>query len=185
MRTTFNDVEEATGGVEQLPCGGYVMKILRAEDDAKGEFVKVSFDVAEGEFKDFFATAPDWAHETRIYYKGGAAAMFKRFYMNVSRDNADFDLAAFEANPAYVGLFDGKLFGAVVGLYKYIGQDGKPREKTEIARTLLASDVRAGKFSPAKDRLSKDREAFEKNSAAASSTPTGEVDATYTSDVPF
>lgn len=42
---------------ERLPVGGYVLKILDAEElkNDYGKTLKISFDIAEGDFKDFFA----------------------------------------------------------------------------------------------------------------------------------
>ena len=42
---------------EPLPAGGYIAKILNAEvkEYTWGEVLVVSFDIAEGEYKDFFA----------------------------------------------------------------------------------------------------------------------------------
>ena len=42
---------------EKLPVGGYVLKIMDAEEVnyTWGTVLKISFDIAEGEYKDFFA----------------------------------------------------------------------------------------------------------------------------------
>lgn len=165
MLETFNNVEESTGGFKRLPVGGYVCKIIDAIDDPKNEFVKIIFDIAEGEHKGFFADDPEWTHTTRVYYKGGAAGMYKRFYMNLSRDNASFDLATYEQTPTYVGMFKNLLFGAVFREYKYIGQDGTPKTLVEIGNTCRVDDIRKNKFEEIEPRVSKEREAYEKELA--------------------
>lgn len=80
MIPRFNnyDAVKAYTETQQLPKGGYVLKVLAAELEttSKGGYaVKISFDVAEGLFKDFFKvqykenTSEDkkWKGVTRIY----------------------------------------------------------------------------------------------------------------------
>ena len=54
----FNDYEttQAYGDYQQLPKGGYVLKILGVElcTNKIGQYVKISCDVAEGEYAGFF-----------------------------------------------------------------------------------------------------------------------------------
>lgn len=58
---------------EKLPAGGYVLNILEAADG--GDHIELQFDIAEGNFKDFFAnqyknsTLDDkkWKGRTRIW----------------------------------------------------------------------------------------------------------------------
>ena len=48
--------KKASGGRELLPAGGYIAKILNAEEVKYewGKVIVISFDIAEGEYKDFF-----------------------------------------------------------------------------------------------------------------------------------
>ena len=54
----FNDYEttQAYGDYQQLPKGGYVLKVLGVElcTNKIGQYVKISCDVAEGEYAGFF-----------------------------------------------------------------------------------------------------------------------------------
>lgn len=55
----FNGFEAKKSGTrEKLPAGGYIAKILNAEvvDYSWGSVLLISFDIAEGEHKDFFKT---------------------------------------------------------------------------------------------------------------------------------
>ena len=61
MIPRFNNFEakkSASGGREILPAGGYVCKILKGEVLSYdwGAKLILSFDITEGEFKDFFKT---------------------------------------------------------------------------------------------------------------------------------
>ena len=51
------DNTKAYGDIPVLPKGGYVLKIMGAEvcENRNGQYIKISCDVAEGEYKDFFA----------------------------------------------------------------------------------------------------------------------------------
>ena len=51
------EIKKSVGASEPLPAGGYVAKILNAkvEEYSWGEVLVISFDVAEGEYKDFFS----------------------------------------------------------------------------------------------------------------------------------
>ena len=55
----FNDYEttQAYQDYQQLPKGGYVLKILNAEvcENSIGQYIKISCDIAEGEYAGFFA----------------------------------------------------------------------------------------------------------------------------------
>ena len=55
----FGDYEktQAYGDYEALPKGGYVVKILGAEvcNNSVGQYVKISCDIAEGEYAGFYA----------------------------------------------------------------------------------------------------------------------------------
>ena len=51
------EIKNSVGANEPLPAGGYVAKVLTAivEDYSWGEVLVISFDIAEGEYKDFFS----------------------------------------------------------------------------------------------------------------------------------
>ena len=52
------EIKRNASSSEPLPAGGYVAKIMNAEvkEYSWGEVLVISFDIAEGEYKDFFAT---------------------------------------------------------------------------------------------------------------------------------
>ena len=53
----FGDYEKtkAYGDIQALPKGGYVLKIMDAVicENRNGQYIKISCDVAEGEYRDF------------------------------------------------------------------------------------------------------------------------------------
>ena len=44
---------KASGEFDQLKPGGYIGVLYKAEDESEKEYLKVSFDIAEGEFGKF------------------------------------------------------------------------------------------------------------------------------------
>ena len=63
----FQNVKEAGGAIENLPAGGYVCTIMKCVEEKNrnnnGTHLTIQFDVAEGEYKDWFAK--DWKNQTR------------------------------------------------------------------------------------------------------------------------
>ena len=51
------EIKKSVSASEPLPAGGYVAKILNAkvEEHSWSEVLVISFDIAEGEYKDFFS----------------------------------------------------------------------------------------------------------------------------------
>ena len=51
------EIKKSVGASEPLPAGGYVAKILNAKEEeySWGEVLVISFDIAEGAYKDFFS----------------------------------------------------------------------------------------------------------------------------------
>lgn len=75
MITQFNGFEEAKKaaqrkGTPKLPAGPYVCKILNTKNEAEKGFLKVQFDVAEGEYKDFFTKAYKESTDENKKFKG-------------------------------------------------------------------------------------------------------------------
>ena len=56
---SFGDYDKTQGyqDREELPVGAYIMKIMGAEvaENKVGQYVKISMDIAEGQYKDFYA----------------------------------------------------------------------------------------------------------------------------------
>lgn len=79
---TSYDKVEAYKDVEKLPVGGYVCKILNAEEVEYdwGNVLAISFDIAEGEYKDYYKN--NYASQTQEDKK------WKGIYrMNVPKDD--------------------------------------------------------------------------------------------------
>ena len=150
----WNEVEEAKG-FEKLPAGGYVCGITAVEDVPDKEYLKFEFDIAEGEYKNYY----------RGLYenKGFWAASFIKSYKEKARGFFKKMLTAFEnSNKGFVFNNDEKALkrkkiGLVLGYEEYLGNDNKVKERLIVVDFLSAEDISKGNFAiPELKRLSDD-----------------------------
>lgn len=94
-KVDLTNVQEA-GESRRLPAGAYICKITTVTDIPEKEYLKVAFDIDQGEYKGYYAEIrknhPDWEW-VGLYvksYKPAALPMFKRFCSAVSRSNGNF-----------------------------------------------------------------------------------------------
>lgn len=160
--------EKPTAGKEQLPTGGYIAKILEAKEVpySWGNVLVVSFDITEGEHKDFFNK--DYAANTNEDKKWRGTCR-----LNVPKDDGSeqdgwtkntFNNAmyAIEAsNKGYTWNWDektlkGKAIGVLFRNFEW-EMNGKTGWSTECGMLLAVDDVRNGKFKPMKDKPLKNK----------------------------
>ena len=181
----FEAKKSASGGREILPAGGYVCKILKAEVQTFewGNKLVLSFDISEGEQRDFFKTdynsQPDdrkkWRGVWRINLPSGDGSQ-----QDTWKQNAINNLAACmqDSNPGYVWDWDEtKLKGKALGiLFREFEWEMEDRNgvSTEAYSCTDIDSVRAGKF-----KISKRRELKHKATAPAPTPVTDD------SDLPF
>lgn len=141
-----------------LPKGAYVCKIIRAVEvqnaSGNGTHIEIGFDIAEGEYKDFYRKAFDANTNEDKKWPQDA-----RYYLNVPTDNAKewqiqqwdtFWTNVEDSNPGYV--FDGegdKLNGKLFGGLFHIEQseyNGNIYDHTRLKWTRAADDIRNGKY---------------------------------------
>ena len=149
---------------EQLPKGAYILEILNAEvgENQYGQYVKISCDVAEGEYKNYF----------RNDYKSQQAEDKKwhcNYLLNVPNESGtDRDewtarrfktvIAAIEdSNPNYhfdwdESKFKGKKVGGLFNIREYQKNNGEIGEVTNLAQLCAVELVRSGKARIPKDK---------------------------------
>lgn len=150
---------------EILPKGAYVCKIMDLEEvtyknGKRG--IKISFDIAEGEYKDFYAeqyrksTSEDkhWSYDA-VYYISipfdGCEAYIQTnwdtFWADIEDSNNGF---VFDGDEKKV---KGKVFGGVFRI-EQTEYNGNVYDHTRLAGTRVAQDVRDGKVTKLpKDKL--------------------------------
>ena len=151
------EAKKSGGAREILPAGGYVAKVLdsREVEYSWGKVILVSFDIAEGQYKDHFRT--DFANNTNEDKKWRGT-----YRLNEPKDDGTekdswtkngFNNAvwAFEAsNPGYHWNWDEASFkGKLVGVLfrdKEWEMNGNTGWTTECCALTSVSDIREGKF---------------------------------------
>ena len=136
-------IEESAGG-SKLPVGGYVIKILDVEDVPSREYLRITYDIAEGEhaghYSDAFGRQNAWSHQFVRSYKDSAEGMFKAFLNRLEESNKASK--GFTVERDFVGL----TLGAVIQKRLYTNDKGEDKEALEVARVYAAQDIRNGDF---------------------------------------
>lgn len=166
---------------ERLPVGGYVLKILdvKYQENSWGDVILLSFDIAEGEHKDFFAqnyraqTQEDkkWkgTYRLRVPKDDGSEQdnwTMRRFKTIIS----NFE----ESNSGYHWNWDeqtlkGKMIGALFNNKEY-DFNGSHGFFTNCHSLVTVEKIRSGKFEIPADTLLKEKK---DNGYPAGSTPVG------------
>jgi hypothetical protein len=161
----FNNFKShrVSGSREQLPVGAYVAQILRAAEAqyAWGSILEIAFDIAEGEYKDFFSKDYKENQNENKKWRG-------TFRMNVPKgDGSERDswtknsfegniYAIEQSNPNYHWDWnEANLKGKLVGVSfrnEEWAIEGKSGWSTRPARFEVAQEVRDGSVKPMKDK---------------------------------
>ena len=156
----MTNVQEA-GEFSRPTPGAYICGIYKAEDVSDKEYLKITYDIVDGEFKGYYEEMrknnPDWGWAGAYVksYKESALPMFKRFCTAVSRSNGKFVFDGGKVN------HDEKtLKGKKVGLL-YRNKEWEYNDRhgwtTEAAGSDSIDNIREGKFRLLKDKPLKDK----------------------------
>lgn len=166
----FGDYEktQAYTDIKQLPKGAYICKVLGAEvcENSNGQYVKLSCDIAEGEFANFFMD--DWKAQQTEDKKWHC-----NYLLNVPKDDGSekdgwtkrrFKTvinAIEDSNPGYhfdwdEQKFKGKIFGGLFNLREYEDKNGNIKEATNLAQITNTEAVKNNTYKmPADSKLRK------------------------------
>lgn len=149
----WNNVTEAEE-FERLPAGGYICVITGVEDVPNKEYLKVEFDILEGEYQSYFtrlaAGLNFWAGNFNRSYKPKAQPFFKGFLTAVKESNPGFVFNNDEKNLV------SKMIGLTIGDEEYEGQDGKIKKRYYIDTVRSVEAIRKGVFKVPEFRPFKD-----------------------------
>lgn len=181
---------ERTTARETLPAGGYVAKIMDATVISYdwGDVLKVDFDIAEGEYKGFFAT--DYRNNTnddkkwRGTYRINIPNESNQYFDSQRKSFNNFIACLEETNNGFHWAWDETaLKGKGIGVlfrnkeWEYNGSTGWT---TECCTVTTAKDIREGNFKMPKDKPLKAKAA---NTGVNSETTFAPVD--DDADLPF
>ena len=165
---SFNvEIKRSGNSGEPLPAGGYVAKIMNAEikEYSWGEVLVISFDIAEGEFKDFFATQyrentnedKKWKGNFRLTVPNEGNQYFdsqKRTFGNciacVEESNSGWHWSWNEEE------LKGKMVGVLFRNYEY-DVNGRQGWSTECCTFTTVDDIHNGTFRAPKDKPLKNK----------------------------
>ena len=145
----YDKIQEG-GSFKKLPVGGYVVKILDATDVPEKEYLRISFDVAEGEYKGFFAE--EYKNDTRDGKKWPNAGTFIRSYKEKALPMLKgFTAAVEKSNKGYSWDFDektlkNKVVGLVLGEEEFVNSSGKVRTRTYVSAVRSVDTIKKGEF---------------------------------------
>ena len=163
----FDNVQ-AFGEFKPLPAGGYVCRIMAVEETAArtsgAPMIKISLDIAEGQYKDYFAnlyksstkTDKKWSPgaivNQLVYDASGANTTnrgFKTFTTSVCESNPGFNIVWGEG---FFACFKGKLVGVLFGREEYVGTDGKNHWSTKALNFRSVKTIHDGSFETPADK---------------------------------
>lgn len=169
------EIKRNSGSGEPLPAGGYVAKIMNAEvkEYSWGEVLVISFDIAEGEYKDFFATQYRENTNEDKKWKGNFRLTVpqenNQYYDRQKRTFGNCLACIEESNSGYhwnwsEAELKGKMVGVLFRNYEYSIIDSKGNTNngwsTECCTFTTVDDIRNGKFKMPKDKPLKNKPAI-------------------------
>ena len=165
--TDFDNVQ-AFGDYVALPAGGYVCRIMSVEETAArasgAPMIKISLDIAEGQYKDYFAnqyrantrTDKKWSYSAVVnqlvydaYGNNSTNRGFKTFITSVCESNPGFNVAWGEG---FSACFKNRLVGVLFGREEYVGTDGKNHWSTKALNFRSVKTIHDGTFETPADK---------------------------------
>lgn len=157
IKTNWRDAE--TNDNQRLVAGGYVCRIEDVVDHPEKQYLYIEFDVAEGQFKDYYTQLASsfgfWGGKFFRSYKPKALGMFKSFILAVEGSNDGY---AFDDDETSL---IGKTIGLVLQEEEYIGNDGNIKTRLIVNKVKTADEIRAGKFRVPDKKCLPKQETFE------------------------
>lgn len=141
----WNEVE-AVQDTKKLSSGAYICVITNVVDFPDKEYLKVEYDVYEGEFKGYFKeryianNCKFWSGVTFKSYSQKGLSFFKAFIEAVENSNHGYHWNWIEST-----LRD-KIVGFVLGEEEYKATDGNIKKRLYVHKILPISKVRGGDY---------------------------------------
>lgn len=141
-----------------LPKDGYICKILNAQvkDGKNGQYIQIAYDIAEGEYKDFFKNLFDAKQDENKKWS-------TYFFVNLPKDDGSekdawtkrlfktFTNALEDSNEGYhfdwdETKFKNKLVGGLFHYEEYQKSDGSIGKATKMRNACSVEKIRSGNF---------------------------------------
>lgn len=147
----YDQAAAITGDFQALPAGGYICKILKAEEvtsQTGRPMLVLLFDIAEGEYKDFFRAQYDrikdsnpdakWGGVYRQLTDGKSIGFFKGMVTSIEVSNTGYKWNWDEKT------LTGKLFGGVFGREQYESYNGDLKWSTKCQNIRSVEAIKKG-----------------------------------------
>lgn len=139
----WDGVQEATE-YSRLAPGGYICRITKATDVPDKEYLKLEYNIAEGEFKDYFKQLNEsknfWGGNFVRSYKESALSFFKAFKTAVEGSNSGYKFINDE------NTLVGKLVGLVLGEEEYEANDGSTKNRLYVDQVRNVESIKKKDF---------------------------------------
>lgn len=151
---------QAAGDYVRPAAGAYKCKITEVIDVADKQYLKIVYDIDDGEFKGYYTEMrenhPDWLWAGAYVrsYKEAALGMLKRFCNAVTDSNDGYVFDAGEVNADETTLA-GKSIGLVFQEEEYYGNDGNVRTRLIVNKECAVNEI-ANQKTPAVKKLPKE-----------------------------
>lgn len=145
----FDKVQESVS-FKRLEPNAYVCKIVNVIDVPEKEYLKVFFDIADGEHKGYFAE--QYKNDTRPDKKWAAAGSFIRSYKEKALPMfKGFTNALEKSNKNYAWDWDenklkGKTIVLIIGEEEYLNQKGEKRVRNYVNAVRSLEAYKAGDY---------------------------------------
>lgn len=136
---------------KKLPAGGYVIKIGKVEDNEQKNYFSFTYDIAEGEYKDFFKEEfyadKDFAHTLICSYSDKAKKSFKGFITALEKSNNVQLQDKVEDGSLSAKELEGLTVGAILSYEEYNATTGGTNTKlSKFAGMRSVDTIRSGNF---------------------------------------
>ena len=136
----WNELDSENEVVEfkSIKPGAYICKILEVVDVVDKEYLKIKFDIVDGEYKNYFSDRNqlgNWSSQATTYrsYKSTATKFFRAFITAIEKSNVKTKYKWDWNEKSLIG----KYFVAVYGEEEYLNNDN------EVAINLKVQDIRS------------------------------------------
>lgn len=189
----FQDINwtEVKPAGQGLPVGGYILRITKLKDMESnyGDYFEMTYDIAEGDYKDFYKDDEGWKHRDNVYYTDKdrkPRSSFRSFLDVLEESNKDFSVEEFSKKPELQNLI-GLIFGGCIQKNNYLNKENEQKYSLRIMRKLPADKIRKGDFQMPEESYSDELKAklgLDKDGKPQAPS----IDASdpqFTADVPF
>ena len=184
QKFNWADVPASSDEFANPTPGGYICRIMAVEDCPERNYLKIYYDIVDGDFKDFYTQRKNNAgiEYPSMYrsYTEKARGMFKGFLKALEESNRNFIADKFDGNEQQ---FRGLFIGLVLAEEEYLNKNNEIRLAIKAVKCCSGPKIRQGDFKvPPLKKLSAEQAA---KASTTSYTPFSGTNAAFDDECPF